>query len=173
VDTSTAIFAIQSTAALLAYGFIARAYLWPRLVRWPIAAALSALLWIHTFRTLGLTTLVPGVVDLSVPRGFVTPLAVGDLAAAVLAALALVALAARWPAAIPLVWLANVEGILDLAFVTYQGIVIRAASYPLGAAWYIPTYFVPALWVSHAMMLILLLRRSVRSRVDMGGNRVG
>jgi hypothetical protein len=32
----------------------------------------------------------------------------------------------------------------------------------LGSAWYIPTFAVPALYVTHAMIFVLLLRRSDR-----------
>ena len=31
--------------------------------------------------------------------------------------------------------------------------------YTLGVAWYIATFYVPALWVSHIMIFLLLLRR--------------
>lgn len=72
----TAVFVIQTIATVVIYGLVASWYLWPRLIRLPLASALIALLWIQT----------------------------------------------------------------------------------LGPAWFIPTYFVPALWVSHALVFILLVR---------------
>ena len=65
----------------------------------------------------------------------------------------------RWPLALALVWLFSVEGSLDLVKAVVQGIAIRATDYQLGAAWFIPTYAVPLLWVSQAMIFLVLLRR--------------
>ena len=125
----------------------------------PRAAALVPLLLIHTLRTLGLTVIVPAVTDPNLPRSFSVPLAYGDLIAATLAFFAIAALRLRWPFAIGLVWLFNLEGTLDLLNAVAQGIAANATQYQLGAAWFIPTYAVPLLWVSHALIFIVLLRR--------------
>lgn len=154
------IFALQATASTIAFAAIAGLYLWPRLVRLPMASALVALLWIHTFRTLGATLLVPSIIDPRFPGDFAFAIAVGDLIAAGLAFLSILALRARWVLAIPLVWIFNVEGTLDLLNAIYSGIANDITRYDLGPAWFIPTYFVPALLVTHAMIFVLLLRRA-------------
>ncbi len=157
---ATSIFALQSTLTLITYAVIAWWYAAPRLARLERRAALIAVLWIHTLRTLGLTLLVPGVTDANLPRDFAVPLAAGDLATAVLAFAAIAALRRRWPLAVALVWLTTLVGVGDLLNVTYEGIAVRAATYALGASWLIPTYFVPALWVAHGLAVWLLLRRA-------------
>jgi hypothetical protein len=156
----SAVFGLQVAVNLLAYGLIARWYLWPRLRGRPLGEALPPLLWPHVFRTLGLTLLVPGVVDPELPRPFAVAVAAGDAATAALALLALVALRAGWPPALGLVWLCNAVGALDLLHVLYQGMAVGAPEYRLGGAWFVPTYVVPALAVSHALLFILLARRT-------------
>jgi len=82
-----------------------------------------------------------------------------DLVAGLLALVAIVALRTRWPAAIPLAWIANVVGTLDLLNAFYQGI-SRNVGPHLGSAWYIPTFVVPALYVTHFMIFVMLIKRS-------------
>ena len=154
----SAVFALQVVANLLAYGLIARWYVWPRLRGRSRAGALEPLLWPHVFRSLGLTLLVPGVVDPELPRSFAAAVALGDVATAALALLALFALRAGWRFALGLVWLCNVVGTLDLLHVIYQGIAVGAPEYSLGGAWFVPTYVVPALAVCHVLMFRLLVR---------------
>ncbi|TME97059.1 MAG: hypothetical protein E6I40_02120 [Chloroflexi bacterium] len=158
------IFGLQTTATIVTYALAAKWYVWPRLTAMPRASALTPLLLIHTLRihtlrTLGLTVIVPAVTDPKLPQSFSVPLAYGDLFATALAFLALAAVRLRWPFALALVWLFSVEGSLDLVNAVVQGIAIRATDYQLGAAWFIPTYAVPLLWVSQAMIFLLLLRR--------------
>jgi len=75
--------------------------------------ALAPLLWIHAFRIVGGTILAPGAVDATVPSDFRMMIGLGDMATAVLALLALIALRRRMALAIPLVWLVLAVG-LDL-----------------------------------------------------------
>src|SRR5262245_51234943 len=70
--------------------------------------ALMPLLIPHTFRFVGLSFLIPGVVSSSLSPAFAIPAAYGDLVAALLAGVATFALGARASWAIPLVWVFNV-----------------------------------------------------------------
>ena len=70
---------------------------------------------------------------------------------------AIAALRMEWPLAIALVWVLNIVGLLDLVNAFYQGL---RNNVQLGAAYYIPTYVVPALLVTHAMMFAMLVRRA-------------
>jgi hypothetical protein len=153
------IFGLQTAATIVTYALVAKWYVWPRLAALPRSAALTPLLLIHTLRTIGLTVIVPAVTDTALPRSFSVPLAYGDLVAAGLAFLALAALRLRWPFAIALVWLFSFEGTIDLVNAIAQGIAVDATRYQLGAAWFIPTYAVPLLWVSQALIFMTLLRR--------------
>ena len=60
-----------------------------------------------------------------------------------------------WAGALPLVWLFNIVGTVDLLNALRQNVAIAH----LGAAWYIPTFLVPVLLVTHFMMFAWLLRR--------------
>ena len=76
------------------------------------------------------------------------------------------ALRAHWSVAIPLTWLFNVIGLLDLVNAFYQGLTHNVQ---LGAAYYIPTFIVPALVVSHVMMFRMVLQPT-QARVDLPGS---
>jgi hypothetical protein len=96
------------------------------------------------------------VVGPALPAVFAGPAAYGDLVAGLLALGTIVALRARAAAAIPLAWVFNVVGLLDLVHAFYQGL---THDVQLGAAYVIPTFIVPALVVTHVMMLAMLARR--------------
>ncbi|MEE8256455.1 MAG: hypothetical protein V3R60_01070, partial [Acidobacteriota bacterium] len=89
------------------------------------------------------------------PKGFAYPAAYGDLVSGLLALLSLVALRGGWGLALPLVWLFNIVGTVDLLNALRQADVVA----DLGAAWYIPTVLVPALLVTHFMIFARLLKR--------------
>jgi hypothetical protein len=81
----------------IAFGFIAWAivtarYIWPGLRHKQRAEALRPVLILHTFRYLGLAVLVPGVVSRDLRPAFAQFTAYGDLIAAILALLSLLAL---------------------------------------------------------------------------------
>ena len=148
------IFGLQFTLSLIVFSLIAAWYLNPWLKQ---QATPDALFWLtlpHAFRYIGLVFLVPGVVAPSMPSSFSIIAAYGDLAAGLLAILALVAIRQRWSAMIPLVWLFNIVGLLDLANALSH---IEAVAH-FQVAWYIPTFIVPVLLVTHAMMLKRLVR---------------
>ena len=151
------IFGLQFLLSLIVYALIARWYLAPRLATLPLASALMPLLLLHASRHLGMVFLVPTVVGPSLPPAFAIPAAYGDLLAALLALLAIATLRAGWRSALALTWLFNVVGSLDLLNALYRG---NQLEVQLGAAYYIPTFVVPALLVTHAMIFIMLVRRA-------------
>ncbi len=153
------IFGLQFIVSVFVYALIVRWYVAPRVAARPLRQALQPFLLLHSLRTLGLTLLVTAVVSPDVPRAFATQVAYGDLIATGLALLSLAALRAGWSAAIPLVWIFNLEGFLDLLNAFYAGIRLDITRYQLGAAWYIPTFVVPSLLVTHIMMFSMLLKR--------------
>ena len=65
-----ALFGIQFTLSLAAFGLIALWYVTPRLSRLPLELALVPLLWVHAFRIVGATILAPGSVGPGVPTEF-------------------------------------------------------------------------------------------------------
>ena len=154
-----AIFGLSILMNFLACGIVTKLYAWPRLQKMPREDALLALTVPHTFRFVGLSFLVPGVVAPSLQPAFAAPAAYGDLVAAVLAMVASLALAARAAWAVTIVWVFNLWGTLDLLHAIYQGqIGVGISPGSLGAAFYIPTVVVPPLLVTHALIFRLLLR---------------
>ena len=115
------------------------------------------LLVFHSFRHIGLAFLIPGVTAEALDPRFANPAAYGDLLAAVLALAAIFALRFRAPLAIPLVWIFNIEGSVDLLNALFQGFRYTPDGH-LGATYFIPAVIVPALLVTHVMVFVLLLR---------------
>jgi len=74
------------------------------------------------------------VVAQPLPSFFATTVAYGDLVSGLLALLALVALRGGWGLALPLVWLFNIVGTVDLLHALRQADAVP----DLGATWYIP-----------------------------------
>ena len=149
------IFGLQVLLSFVVYGLIAKWYVGPRLARFPVGQALQPLLALHAFRHLGMVFLVPTVVGGPLPPSFAIAAAYGDLVAGLLALAAIATLRARAAIAMPLTWVFNVWGLLDLVNAFYQGL---SHDVQLGAAYYIPTFIVPALVITHVMIFRLLLR---------------
>ena len=150
-----AIFGLQFVLSVVAWGLLARWLLSPWLEG---KSRHEALFWLtvpHAFRHVGMVFLVPGVVAQPLPGAFAIPAAYGDLLTGVLALVALIALRAGWAGALALVWLFNIVGTADLLNALRH---LNVAPY-FGAAWYIPTFFVPLLLVTHFMIFARLLRR--------------
>lgn len=158
--SSPAIFFFSIAASLVLFTHIARWYVTPSLRLIPLERALPPLLLFHCFRYIGLAFLVPGVVSPNLPAGFARPAAYGDLLSAALAYIALLAVRYRWPLAIPLVWLFNVVGTLDLVNAFIQATRHGAQPSQLGVMYFIPTLRVPSLYIVHFMIFSLLVRRS-------------
>ena len=154
-----ALFGLSVLMSFLAFGIVTKLYIWPRLRGMPREDSLTALVVPHTFRFIGLSFLVPGVVSPSLSSDFAAPAAYGDLIAAVLAVIATLALQARASWAIAMVWVFNVWGALDLLNAIYNGqIGVGIAPGSLGAAFYVPTVLVPPLLITHGLIFWILLR---------------
>ena len=145
------IFGLQFALSLVVGALLARWHVWPWLAALPTRRALPPLLFVHATRYIGLAFLVPTVVPPGVPAAFAVPAAYGDLLAALLALLALIALRGEWTGALALTWLFNLVGTADLLYALTQGVRLDVQ---LGAA-----YFVPILLITHVMIFALLRRR--------------
>ena len=97
------LFGLSVLMNFVAFGIVTRTYIWPLLRMARREEALIALTVPHTFRFIGLSFLIPGVVSSSLPLGFSFPAAYGDLFASILAVLAIWSLSARVRFAISLV----------------------------------------------------------------------
>jgi hypothetical protein len=153
------VFGLSVLMSVVAFGLVTKLYIWPRLRILERDDALVPLVVPHTFRFIGLSFLVPGVVSPSLPWAFPAPAAYGDLVAAILAVPAVIALSRRASWATWLVWLFNVWGTADLLWAFYQGLFgVPLDARMLGAAFFIPTAVVPPLLITHGLIFWLLVR---------------
>lgn len=153
-----ALFGLSILLNFVAFGLVTALFIWPRLRARARRDALLPLVVPHTFRFVGLSFLVVGVVSPSLPSAFAVPAAYGDLVATLLALAATLALRSRAGWAIPLVWVFNVWGTSDFLFAFYQGAANQIDPSTLGAAFYIPTVVVPPAMVTHGLIFWLLVR---------------
>lgn len=157
-------FLVSFGVALVAFALTARWYLWPALSTRQPRVALSPLLLYACLRINGLMFLMPGLVSPELPEPFARPVAYGDVTAAFLALLALLALRHEFRVAIPAVWLFNVVGIADLLYANVSTVRDRVEPTSLGVAYYLAAVNVPAMMVVHVVIFIYLLRPSSSKR---------
>jgi hypothetical protein len=150
------VFFISVAFSFLAWGIVTARYIWPALHNKGRSDALQPVLMLHSFRFLGLATLVPGVVSPDLPATFAHPEAYGDFIAALLAVLALLLLPRG--SGLVIAWIFNVWGTLDLLNAFYQGNAAGLMAGQLGAAYFIPTLFVPLLLITHGLAFRILLQ---------------
>ena len=156
------IFGLQILMSVVLCSLLAKWFLAPWLKEKTQRESLFWLTLPHATRHVGMVFLVPTVVSPSLPQGFAVSAAYGDLAAGVLAMLALIALRRHWAGATGLVWLFNIVGTVDLL-----NALRHAQAVPhLGAAWYIPTFLVPVLLVTHFMIFTRLFANSTEHAAE-------
>jgi len=149
-------FFVSIAFGFIAWGIVAKRYVWPKLRLLGRAEALRPLLTLHSFRFLGLAFLVPGVVSPELPSSFAHSAAYGDIIAAILAQLSLLSLPRR--AGIVIAWSFNLWGSADILNAFYQASNAGLMAGQLGAAYFIPTLFVPLLLITHGLAFRILLQ---------------
>ena len=92
-----ALFGLSVVMSFIAWGIVAWLFAWPWLRVMSRDDALLLLVVPHTFRYVGLSFLVPGVVSPSLAPAFAEPAAYGDLGAAILAITAVLSIKYRAP----------------------------------------------------------------------------
>ncbi len=151
----TTIFVTQFLMSVFVFAVIGRWYLTPWLGQKSHRAALMILVLPHAFRHIGLLFVVPDFVTSELDASFANVAAYGDLASAILAIAALFLLKSNSRIAIPAVWVFNTVGSVDLINALRQTDTVP----DLGIVWVIPTFIVPALLVTHALIFVRLLKR--------------
>ena len=151
------ILTVNLVLSTVVFWVAARIYVQPRLPELARRSVLLPILLLHGFRHLGLMFLAPGATYPGLAAEFAYPAAFGDLFAAVLAVAAIPAVAANAPRAKPMVWAFNVWGSLDLVAAITLATIHRAAPL-MGAAYWIPAFWVPGLLVTHWITFIVLIR---------------
>jgi hypothetical protein len=149
-------FFLSIAFSLIAWGIVAARYFWPELRVRQRAEALRPLLIFHSFRFVGLAFLVPGVVSPDLPSSFARAAAYGDLIAAILALMSLMSLPSA--AGVAIAWIFNVWGTADLFNAFYQANHAGLMAGQLGATYFIPTFIVPLLLITHGLGFRILLQ---------------
>lgn len=142
--------------SFIAWGIVTVRYIWPRLRTLPQSEALRPILILHSFRFVGLAFLVPGVVSPDLPSTFAQAAAYGDIAAATLALLALISLPRG--VGVVIAWIFNLWGTADLLDAFYQAGSAGLLPGQLGATYFIPTFLVPLMLITHGVAFRILLR---------------
>jgi len=163
---SVAIFWVQILASLGVFSLVAAWYVWPWLTKLPRNSALTPLLFVHVFRYVGLVLLVKGMVDPRLPHSNLYSTAYGDLVAAALSLASIFALRGNWRGAIPLVWVANTWGFVDLLDALRGVIASNVPSFDLGTVWYLFIFYAPAVIISHVLIFTILFKSRSWKKVD-------
>ena len=151
-------FFISYTVAFISFGLIGYWYLWPAVKDHAPKIALTPLLLYACLRVNGLMFLMPGLVAADLPKGFAVPTAYGDLTAVILALLALWALRTEKAFAVPLLWLFNIVGLLDLVYANIATFTEGVDPAQLGSSYYLAVLNVPAMIVVHIIIFAYLRR---------------
>ncbi|MBX5164848.1 MULTISPECIES: hypothetical protein [unclassified Rhizobium] len=168
-----AIFQLHLLLGYVAWLLCIGVYVLPRLKSMDRAGAQRAVATLHSFRFFGLVFILPGVVGPDLPAGFAVTAAYGDLAAGLLAMLALISFRIR-----PLFWLLviafNLVGAGDLVIDYYRGAQsgLPVLAGQLGAAYVVVIVYVPLLMITHMVALYLLVRRQSITAQTLRGDPV-
>ena len=154
-------FFVSIAFSFIAWGIVTVQYIWPKLRVQQRTEALRPLLILHSFRFIGLAFLVPGVVSPDLPSAFAQSAAYGDIIAAILALLALISLPAA--SGIVIAWIFSLWGTADLFNAFYQANHAGLMAGQLGATYFIPTFVVPLLLITHGLGFRILLRHENES----------
>jgi hypothetical protein len=152
--------------SLIAWGVVAARYVWPELRIRQRTEALRPLLIIHSFRFVGLAFLVPGVVSPDLPSAFAHSAAYGDIIAAILALLTLTLLPSA--SGVVIAWIFNIWGTADLFNAFYQANHAGLMAGQLGATYFIPTFIVPLLLITHGLGFRILVQHQPQPEMQEG-----
>jgi hypothetical protein len=152
------IFWMQLLTSICVFTIVAVWYVWPALAKRSRNSALIPLLWVHVPRYVGMTLLVPGMVDPKLPGEFLSAAAYGDLLEAALALASIFALRSNWRFAVPLVWVTNTWGFVDLLNGVRGVLHLNVPSFDLATFWYVYTFYAPLVLVSHLMIFVILIK---------------
>ena len=164
-----AIFWMQILASVVVFSLVAVWYARPYLTGLSRNSALILLLFVHVPRYVGMTLLVAGMVDPKLPAEFLSSAAYGDLLMAALALASIFALRSNWRFAVPLVWVTNTWGFMDLLNGIRGVLQLNVPSYNLATFWYVYTFYAPLVLVSHLMIFWVLIKS--RSWVNWSSRR--
>ena len=147
--------ALIGTIAII-LGF--RYWIHPRISKLPINEALLPLVFLNTFRYLGLSFMAKEQFYDGFPQDFLTTVGLLDFTTAILAIISFVALKNKWRFSISLVWIFNVVGFGDLITAFPQFFGLKLYDQDLGFIWLIFITYGLAAFLSHIYIFIRLFK---------------
>ena len=130
----------------------------PRLAKLSFKDALLPLVYLNTFRYLGLTFMAKEQFHSGFPIDFLTTVGLWDMATAILAIITAIALRNNWKSAISLVWFFNIVGFADLITAFPQFFGLELYNYNLGTIWLVFITYGLAAFLSHIYIFIKLFK---------------
>jgi hypothetical protein len=152
--TTNLIFGVSILMSLIAWNQVGKRYFGFQREDRDFKATVTPILLLHSFRFIGLSFLVPGVVNAGLDPSWAVPAAAGDMSAAVLALTALFLIKTR--SFRLFVWIFNIVGAADLLLAFVRGPLENIVP-SLGAAYFIIIIPVPLLILTHITVFKLLL----------------
>jgi hypothetical protein len=152
-------FLLQMGLGYVAWLLCFNAYVLPKIREAGPLRSLRAIALLNVFRYFGLVIILPGVVGPGLPPDFGPVAAFGDLAAALLAMLALLSWRNR-PLFLLFTLTFNLVGFADLLIDYYHAVRgnLPAVSGQLGGAYWVPVIYVPLLMITHILAFRLLMQ---------------
>ena len=151
--------ALASVLSFIMFAIMAVLYVAPWLATRQRPEALTVLLWIHAFRHVALQIYSAQQFGLAVSDAARDQIAIGDVIAAILAVISIVALDYRVRMASVLIWVFVAEATLDLVNSTIAGVREQLFATASGLTWLILTFYVALLWVSLGLIVWQLYSR--------------
>lgn len=127
---------MQAAAGLIAFTFAFRWWVLPILSKRDIYGALLPMVFIHSFRYLGMVFMVDTQVYDAFPDDLAFTVGVWDYSTAILAIITSIALKNKWKGAITLTWIFNLVGFIDLLVAFPQVFGIEFYNFDLGTMWW-------------------------------------
>jgi hypothetical protein len=150
---------INAQAILGAISIILGFKIWiqPRLEHLSFYNSLLPLVFINTFRYLGLTFMAKEQFYSGFPTDFLTTVGLWDMATSILAIIGVFALKNRWKYAIPFIWIFNIVGFADLITAFPQFFSLKLYEYDLGTIWLVFITYGLVVFLSHIYIFYRLL----------------
>ncbi len=145
---------IGSVALIIGFNW----WIKPRIAHLSIHDALLPFVYLNAFRYLGLSFMAQEQFYSGFPTEFLNTVGIWDMATAILAIIASIALKNKWSLAVPLVWIFNIFGFADLITAFPQFFGLKLYDQNLGFIWLTFVTYGLAAFLSHIYIFIRLIK---------------
>ena len=158
------IFGIQFLTSILVYLILSYFFVLPYLKTKSRHVALTILILPHLIRHIGMTLMTPGVVvGANLNQNFARSTAIGDYITLLFAIISIIALKKKSKIAIPVAWIMNLWGFIDIILALAKGMLYQVV-HDIGPGWFIITFWVPLLLVAHILSFIVLTMKEIQTQ---------